>query len=859
MMKNYHSNTRYVYEDIAPYLTNKKDLGDQVQCACFLCEGGARDGHHLYIRKNPLQLYCHKCNAKSADFFRELRRMGVKTQEQEQDPVVVEERKHIYRFPNGDVAYFKLGKKWSNGKKDYIFAYRDKNDKVITKEPNGSNKLYNLDLMEKADPDTTLYIVEGEKCADALTGKGFLATTANSGAREKIDFSETDMAYLQKFHNVVLIPDNDDKGQEYVKAWPVPLTVLYMTEIWEDCPKKGDIADYIGRGLPVDRIKNWKPLNEEYFDELATAKDIVNQAVCDRIYAIKDSLKRDEILMAAKERATKLKCKRDFESYWKKYLYSKTETTSAYHFRTRFPDQALELDCGNYECDANGVHYGTDVIVPHPIMPLAIYSNLETQMEKISIGFYKSEQWKNIVVERGIVANASKITNLANYGIEVTSETAKKLVRFLSEVVASNYKVIPRIKSVSHLGWVDGRFTPYEESIKIDNEANFRFISESIKASGSLEEWISIIRPLRENLILRLVMAASAAAPLVKLTHSNSFILHLWGGTGSGKTVALMAAASIWGNPVVGKLVRTINGTQNAMLKTASFLCNLPFFGDELQTIKTTVGYDRLIMNLTEGNDRARMNDGSTMQEQGAWQTAFLFTGEEPCTRINSGGGVKNRVIEIECNEPVVRDGRQTVTEITNCYGQAGKRLIDEYMKNVDLISSSVKTYVSNLINETNTTEKQASAMALLLAADDALWKMFGRSEKILTVDMVKPFLKTIDDVNVGERCYKIVMDLINANRPKFLTVLDEHHDGKEELNTIYSGEIWGKINKRKGSVYFNASILKRELLRLNFDFDSVKKHWKDKGYIENNEGRYIFTRSVNGIKGQYVVLKILT
>lgn len=39
--------------------------------------------------------------------------------------------------------------------------------------------------------------------------------------------------------------------------------------------------------------------------------------------------------------------------------------------------------------------------------------------------------------------------------------------------------------------------------------------------------------------------------------------VHLWGvESGTGKTVALMLAASVWGNPAIGQYVQTFNATQ---------------------------------------------------------------------------------------------------------------------------------------------------------------------------------------------------------------------------------------------------------------------------------------------------------
>lgn len=59
-------------------------------------------------------------------------------------------------------------------------------------------------------------------------------------------------------------------------------------------------------------------------------------------------------------------------------------------------------------------------------------------------------------------------------------------------------------------------------------------------------------------------MAASFASVLLEPLGCLSFVFHLWGGSGTGKTVGMMVAASVWGNPAEGALTRTLNSTPNA-------------------------------------------------------------------------------------------------------------------------------------------------------------------------------------------------------------------------------------------------------------------------------------------------------
>jgi hypothetical protein len=232
----------------------------------------------------------------------------------------------------------------------------------------------------------------------------------------------------------------------------------------------------------------------------------------------------------------------------------------------------------------------------------------------------------------------------------------------------------------------------------------------------------------------------------------------------------------------------------------------------------------------------------ATLQKQATWANSFIFTGEEPCTQSASGGGVKNRVIEIECDHEVVADGNAVVNFVSNHYGCAGRQFIDA-LKDEDLAKDYREIY--RLTQQaTNTTEKQAMAMALMLQADMIASKViFNTPSDILTTEDIKQFVKSAAEVDVAERAYMALSTLIAENIDKFEKV---HYE--PSLTAC-----WGKM-QTDGVCLINKAILERELGRLGFSFDAVKKKWGNKGYIiTNTQGRYYWDASVNGFKSYFV------
>lgn len=154
------------------------------------------------------------------------------------------------------------------------------------------------------------------------------------------------------------------------------------------------------------------------------------------------------------------------------------------------------------------------------------------------------------------------------------------------------------------MGWIGADFAPYTKELVYDGDNNFKDVYEAVSTKGDYEEWKREIRILRsKSKVLQFIIATAFASPLIKPLGLNAYIVHLWGGTGVGKTVALMVAMSVWGNPAMGKLTRTLNATQVALARYASFVSSIPFAGDELQTIKNRWdSFDNLVMYLTERN-----------------------------------------------------------------------------------------------------------------------------------------------------------------------------------------------------------------------------------------------------------------
>ena len=568
-----------------------------------------------------------------------------------------------------------------------------------------------------------------------------------------------------------------------------------------------------------------------------------------------DILERAQFIEAVRRKCSEVGRLREFNNLLKAWILKSTQLTKqGGSNKTAFTDAKVQLNCGKWvandlgvvltDVTAQGVPI-TSVACPHPILPVERYINIDTDTEKVKLAFFKDGRWREVTVDNGTVLNKNSITQLADRGILVTSESAKDLVRYMSDVISLNAQEIPLYRSIGRLGWIEGDFIPYNDSVKYDGDADFKSIYENVRVCGDFMTWLEHIKELRKDINIRLALAASFASPLIEVVGALPFILHLWGTTGFGKTVSLMVASSVWGNPEMGCLTRTMNMTANAMARTACFLYNIPFCADELQQIKTNWGtYDSLVMYLTEGIDRGRAKAKGGVEQTKTWRNSFIFTGEEPVTKGVSGGGVKNRVIEIECENKIIQDGNYTANLVKANYGHAGMLFIAYLSHLIETDKQSIveeyKTLFKGILEATDTTDKQALSMALMLLADKLACECIFKDDP-LTIAQVKQYLVPESAVRIEDRAYDELIALISRNVNKF---------------NEFSADSWGRISDDVATI--NKQVLEQELSRMGFDFGSVKKGWDKKGYIiKNTAGRYVHQTRVNGIKGNYIKIQL--
>lgn len=538
---------------------------------------------------------------------------------------------------------------------------------------------------------------------------------------------------------------------------------------------------------------------------------------------------------------------RGFKAMYKRYVESlKVQSGTVYIDNvTSFTGQPMELNAGDWEAEDTGIFkksgFNDEMACPHPIMPIERLVNIDTGEEKLKLAFRKGAIWRKTIVSKVVLANSNKVTELAGSGIAVTSQTARAFVSYISDLENLNYDIIPERKSIGRCGYIaDEGFSPFVEGLIFDGDANFKGMFEAIRSRGSMEKWLETAKEVREmSLTARILLAASFASPLLEPLNCLPFFVHLWGvDSGTGKTVALMVAASVWGDPTIGAYVKTFDGTTVGLEKTAAFLNNLPLCLDELQLAKDLKGRTNFdVYKLAQGVGRTRGNRSGGVDLTPTWRNCILTTGESPLTGQAAGAGAVNRVLDIECRsaQAVIRDGMRISSIIKRNYGFAGRIFVEELYR-PGVLEQVTERYrqLFQQLNDMDTTEKQAMAAAAIILADELACRwIFQGSERPLTIEQISEFLASRAAVSAGDRGYQYLCDWVTQHSNQLV--------GRSD--TI---EVLGALDGNRA--YIIRSVFERILQDAGYSTAAMISYLKQEHLIETRGRNNTKGKRINGI-----------
>jgi hypothetical protein len=184
-----------------------------------------------------------------------------------------------YEGGNGALAFIVERREYQNADESFVLKDGKPKKTFRQKRPDPDKPgawLWNVDgapvlpyrlpgILEAVASERTIFVVEGERKADLLHSWNISATCNAAGAKKW----RTEHSRFLRGADVVLIPDNDDKGYEHINVVGASLTGIakrIRVLVLPDLPPRGDILDWVGAGgtrealdALVEQAPDWQP------------------------------------------------------------------------------------------------------------------------------------------------------------------------------------------------------------------------------------------------------------------------------------------------------------------------------------------------------------------------------------------------------------------------------------------------------------------------------------------------------------------------------------------------------------------------------------------------------------------------
>ena len=598
-----------------------------------------------------------------------------------------------------------------------------------------------------------------------------------------------------------------------------------------------------------------------------TKAEILSAEIIDSIYDIQDEVERQVLIMEIEEQAKLLGAKTNFSKLIKakdKELEAARKEVQAqavknsennpdknvFHLSDitgKLEDATKVYSSGDWHVNNDGVvKWGMtgEIEVPiltachYPITITRILKNVETEKESVTVAWKRDNVPNLITVPRSQIADGRKIVGLSDHGCPVNSEQSRALVTYFADLEKFNLSSIKVCKSISKYGWYGEDFIfQSNDNIVLDIPRDYQTLTAAVSTSGDYSKWLDMVKNIRRSKRKEplIYMAASFASPLLQLVNALPFIVNQYGTTGKGKTVDLMLASSVWGNP--SGYIEEGNSTLFSLEKRLGILNNLPLMVDDLSKISDDGDgrkYTDFIYFLSSGKGKGRGNKDQKLEEVATWRNVILTNLERPLAMDTMKGGAINRVLDFETDEGnIFANPGETVSVVTHNFGHAGREFVKYVKENRSSISGLIDSYsdkikqLSRILGSVKE-DKQIQPLAILLAADEISEKCIFKDGVRLDINYCINYLKDVSEVSEMDRALRALIEVANSKA---------HLNFAVNNDDDVRAERWGKC---EGSTITILPTKLRELAKeYNFDSRQFLK-WLDlKGKLIHDPGKY--------------------
>ena len=505
--------------------------------------------------------------------------------------------------------------------------------------------------------------------------------------------------------------------------------------------------------------------------------------------------------------------------------------------------------------------------------------NLESNEHQILIEY--APPGGQVIKERMVlgheISDTTKIGDLAKYGVDVHTYNKTDILKHLQ-----NRKIIvPCLNKHSDLGFVffdNQTVFKHHKLISLNEKQTSSYSGAlNIEPKGSYKEWNGLIKEEVQGhtpLELAVVMGVASATIgfISKELSVENIIVNLVNDSSTGKTTACQLAASVFGSPILkdNGLVMSWNSTFNALQNKLAGNTGVIVVFDEASMARND-DFTKAIYSLAEGKETARMQKDGIVNQSKVWNTLIISTGEKSLFEAsNNNSGLKVRLIEL--NQIVwtksAENSERIKQVISDHYGFAGPMYAEELLKRgKDDIVEGIKHWRNEIRHKLPTsdfTDRIAMKLAFLMLTAEIANDLFQWNFNLGAIGslLIKNEAEKLQEADLGEIAFERLMSYISIKIEHF--DMDLRNDSTDYIAA--TRDLWGKIiyfsvkDSRRvrqsiKEIMINREIMDSILKDLNYESPQVViRQWKNKGWLNCEQGKTYRKRKINGISANYIV-----
>lgn len=351
------------------------------------------------------------------------------------------------------------------------------------------------------------------------------------------------------------------------------------------------------------------------------------------------------------------------------------------------------------------------------------------------------------IPQKSVVSKDETVKALAQQNIIAAfgSGNDKNLSDYVRSCVEACSTGKSPVKVPSNYGWQDDDSYVYAGKIFSKNAPpvtvpmpGLENIVANTKPTGTIEAWRQFVQMLINKKMYNhlTIMLAGAGAPLMRFTGIYGMTYHC-GSTesGTGKSLALEAAASVWGHPTHYRTGKSTSPV--AMQQRLGLLNSHPLITDEItaKNRKDFEWFPEFLLDMTEGRGKERMESGANKERinLSTWMTVAIMSSNTHAVDYLTGGrkhsseGELRRLLEFILTDELSWEPHEieVIKSLQQNYGVAGHILAEFMARNVDMLKTFVPEVVHNVYREFQATNDERFWMAGI-ATIVAMGALFG-------------------------------------------------------------------------------------------------------------------------------------